>query len=284
MKKRIATALGIVTVLAAFAGAAYAAQGTLFEGAWEGVDVDGSNQWMWIEDFAGVHEVLFYDDLCSACTGIQGEGPACLGVSSARLSDVDRLSIDGGVVTCMWLGDPQVLITDLTGSFVSNSDGTLSDDYGNVWTPSNDSQKKVISPPPVLPPTPTPAPNQVPEFDDTGFCEYALQVNPAVGDCSCQGGGVLTDCTLTVVLGASWVDLWVHWTDPDGDTMTHQMAGSLPFNIDQQTSVPGDLALTGWVDMEEFSPWGWDDISLSAFDGRGGHHQLDVEFDLWLPQ
>jgi uncharacterized protein YkwD len=140
-------------------GAAFAAKAGAFEGGWKGTDLgDGSNQWMWIADFAGVHEVLYYDDLCSSCTGLQGEGPACLGVSSARLSDVDRLSMDGGVVTCMWLGDPQVLITDWTGSFVSNADGTLSDDYGNIWTPSMDKQTKVIKPQPVLPPTPTPTP------------------------------------------------------------------------------------------------------------------------------
>jgi len=82
--------------------AAFSRKVGYFEGAWYSVDQDGSHQWLWINEYFGVHELVLFDDLCSGCSGTFGEGPSCLVIGSAHKSNPVTLKIDGGSLYCYW--------------------------------------------------------------------------------------------------------------------------------------------------------------------------------------
>jgi hypothetical protein len=156
LRSRLLVALLIVLALTLFGSAAYAAKNRGFEGAWKSVDYAGgqsdkSNMWLWIAEYSGVYDFLYFDDLCSGCTGETGKGPPCLFISSARLSEPNRLNQDGGVITCLWEAGPEVLSTTYTTYFELSTNATnatkltIVDGDGNVWVPSkNKNPDKII--------------------------------------------------------------------------------------------------------------------------------------------
>jgi len=156
MKTRLAVVLGLVIALAVFAGAAYAAKGGGYEGAWQAVDFDLSHEWMWIRNFAGVYEVLIYDDACSCCPPDEN-APIhfpCLAVGSGRVTTVDweegrepfqALVLDGIPITCYTPSGPEFYAT---GSWwLEYIEGTgILDQFGAMWTPSNDKKPEKVIP------------------------------------------------------------------------------------------------------------------------------------------
>ena len=98
--KLIVVLLLIVSIF--YTGIVYASKEMGFEGSWFSIDQDGSNQWLWIENYFGVYDVLLFDDGCSACSNSIGERPSCLAVGSAHISNPDTLKIDSGSIYCYW--------------------------------------------------------------------------------------------------------------------------------------------------------------------------------------
>lgn len=149
MKLRIALGSGLVLLLATLAGVAYAAKGGVFEGAWQAIDgADGSNEWMWIRNFSGVHEVLMYDDACTACP--DAEDPSithpCVIVSSGQAPE-NSLWLDGAVVTCVTPEGLEAFTRSLAGVEFQYVPGVgILDPWNTTWTPSKDKKPEKLIP------------------------------------------------------------------------------------------------------------------------------------------
>jgi len=85
-----------------YAGIVYASKEAGFEGSWFSIDQDGSNQWLWIENYFGAYDVLLFDDGCSACSNTLGERPSCVAVGSAHISSPETMKIDSGSIYCYY--------------------------------------------------------------------------------------------------------------------------------------------------------------------------------------
>lgn len=229
MGKRIGIALGLACLVAGAGGSAFAGKGNLFEGGWESTDTgDQSNQWIWITNYSGVHEILAFDDLCSGCTGVQGVGPSCLVVGSGRLDGETTLVMDSGVVTCYWQEGPEVLLTDYSDTYIYGN-GVVSDSWGNEWVRSKDKPVKTIRPT-LMPKLLKPEFNgdlflssvmSDPRFDG-GNCDYLGSSGNLPNAVSYPPGTEEYLCTISAYgePNAPWIGVEMSATDADGPALS----------------------------------------------------------------
>ena len=135
--------LGLAILLAAAPGAANAAKGGGFEGAWQAIDAigDQNDEWMWIREFSGIHEVLVFDTECTCC-----DAQPCMGIGSGRV-DGATLHLDSGMLTC-YRADGLYYLPELPwqDSYQYVQGKGLLDNSGTMWTPSNDKKPEKVVP------------------------------------------------------------------------------------------------------------------------------------------
>ena len=102
---KIGLILLVTTLL--FVSVAYAKKADDLEGAAYSLDNDGSNRWLWISDYSGVYDLLWFDDMCSACTA-PGLRPSCVIAGSGHLSSSDEIDIYGAELYCYWEGGAEL--------------------------------------------------------------------------------------------------------------------------------------------------------------------------------
>ncbi len=166
----------VVLLLAVTISIGYATQRGVFEGAWYTVDLDGSNEWLWITNYYGAYEVILYDDMCSGCSGIHGEGPSCLGLGSARISEPNTLRMDGGQLYCYWEEGVEILewfSWEGSETVYDPTTDTLSDSYV-VWGRSNDKKEEKIIDPITMPKPTECEPPDLESAISTGLGDFDL--------------------------------------------------------------------------------------------------------------
>ncbi len=139
MKRLIILTVAACLVAALFVAVASAGganpKDSPFVGAWESIDLDGSQQWLWIEhEGAGVYSLRYYDSMASACDG----PPAILlGGGTIELNTFHQT----GSAWC--LGDPSWYLGDFPGDMVyDEATDTMSGDV--TWHRSHAKWHQVV--------------------------------------------------------------------------------------------------------------------------------------------